>query len=73
MNESPYKKKLTDRYVSFDTGKGEEFEEGKLPLKDVVTFARTKGEPKQISGKQELYEAFLNMYHFKKMWQFQTK
>jgi len=28
----------------------------------VVAYAKTKGEPKQISGKQELYEAIVNMY-----------
>ena len=62
LNESPYKKMLADRYVSFDGGKGKEFEDGKLTLEDVVAYAKTKGEPKQTSGKQELYEAILNMY-----------
>ena len=28
LNESPYKKMLSDRYASFDGGKGKEFEEG---------------------------------------------
>ena len=28
----------------------------------VVDYAKTKGEPKQTSGKQELYEAIVNMY-----------
>ena len=37
-------------------------EEGKLKLEDVVAYAKAKGEPKQTSGKQELYEAILNMY-----------
>ena len=62
LNESPYKKMLADRYASFDGGKGKEFEDGKLTLEDVVAYAKTKGEPKQTSGKQELYEAILNMY-----------
>ena len=62
LNESPYKKMLADRYASFDSGKGKEFEDGKLKLEDVVAYAKTKGEPKQTSGKQELYEAILNMY-----------
>ena len=39
-----------------------EFEDGNLTLEDVVAYAKTKGEPKQTSGKQELYEAILNMY-----------
>ena len=62
LNESPYKKMLADRYASFDGGIGKEFEDGKLTLEDVVAYAKTKGEPKQTSGKQELYEAILNMY-----------
>ena len=62
LNESPYKKMLADRYASFDGGIGKEFEDGKLTLEDVFAYAKTKGEPKQTSGKQELYEAILNMY-----------
>ncbi|MBD5276797.1 MAG: xylose isomerase, partial [Bacteroides sp.] len=60
--KSPYKKMLADRYASFDAGKGKEFEEGKLSLTDLVDYARTAGEPKATSGKQELYEAIVNMY-----------
>jgi len=62
LEESPYKKMVADRYASFDSGKGKEFEEGKLSLEDLVSYAKTKGEPAQISGKQELYEAIVNMY-----------
>ena len=39
-----------------------EFEEGKLSFEEVYAYAKSKGEPKQISGKQELYEAIVNMY-----------
>ncbi len=62
LEESPYKAMLAERYASFDGGKGKEFEEGKLTLEDVVAYAKTQPEPKQTSGKQELYEAILNMY-----------
>jgi len=62
LEESPYKKMVADRYASYDSGKGKEFEEGKLSFEEVVAYAKTKGEPKQISGKQELYEAIVNMY-----------
>ena len=62
LNESPYKKMLADRYASFDAGKGKEFEDGKLSLEDLVSYAKTNGEPKQTSGKQELYEAIVAMY-----------
>lgn len=62
LEESPYKQMLADRYASFDAGKGKEFEEGKMTLEELVAYAKTQGEPKQISGKQELYEAIVNMY-----------
>ena len=62
LSASPYKKMLAERYASFDAGKGKEFEEGKLSLEDLVAYAKTVGEPKQTSGKQELYEAIVNMY-----------
>ena len=62
LEESPYKAMLAERYASFDGGKGKEFEEGKLTLEDVVAYAKTQPEPKMTSGKQELYEAILNMY-----------
>jgi xylose isomerase len=62
LNDSPYSKLLKDRYASFDEGKGKEFETGKLKLEDLVEYAGKNGEPKQISGKQELYESLINMY-----------
>lgn len=62
LEKSPIKKMVAERYASFDTGKGKEFEEGKLSMEDLVAYAKANGEPKQISGKQELYEAIVNMY-----------
>ena len=62
LEESPYKTMFAERYASFDGGKGKEFEEGKLSLEDVVAYAKTQPEPKQTSGKQELYEAIVAMY-----------
>ncbi len=62
LEKSPYNKMLADRYASFDGGEGKKFEEGKLSLEDVVAYAKTQPEPKLTSGKQELYEAILNMY-----------
>jgi xylose isomerase len=62
LEESPYKEMFKARYASFDGGKGKEFEEGKLTLTDLADYARVNGEPKQISGKQELYEAIVAMY-----------
>jgi len=62
LEKSPYKQMLQNRYASFDSGKGKEFEEGKLSFEDIVAYAKKNGEPKQTSGKQELYEAIVNMY-----------
>ncbi len=62
LEKSPYRKMLAERYASFDSGKGKEFENGALSLEDVVAYAKTQPEPAQTSGKQELYEAIVNMY-----------
>jgi len=62
LENSPYQKMRKERYVSFDNGKGAEFEAGKLTLEDLRNLALELGEPKQISGKQELYELFINRY-----------
>jgi len=62
LTRSPYKKFRTDRYASFDSGKGKEFEEGKLTLEDLRNFAVSNGEPKLVSGKQEWLENIINQY-----------
>jgi xylose isomerase len=62
LTKSPYKKFRTDRYASFDSGKGKEFEEGKLTLEDLRNFAISNGEPKLVSGKQEWLENIINQY-----------
>jgi xylose isomerase len=60
FNESDYTKLRTERYASFDSGKGKEFEQGKLKFEDLREIAIKSGEPKQISGKQELYEQIIS-------------
>ena len=62
LEKSNYKKFRTDRYASFDSGKGKEYEEGKLTLEDLRDYALANGEPQQISGKQEWLENMVN--HF---------
>ncbi|MCC8038427.1 MAG: xylose isomerase [Bacteroidales bacterium] len=62
LEKSPYRKMVADRYASFDHGDGKAFEEGALSLTDLVAYAKTHGEPTPTSGKQELYEAIVNMY-----------
>ncbi|RFS19822.1 xylose isomerase [Chitinophaga silvatica] len=60
LNNTPYKQFRKDRYASFDSGKGHDFETGKLTLEDLRNFAAENGEPKQISGKQEWLENLIN-------------
>jgi xylose isomerase len=62
LEKSDYKKLRKNRYASFDSGDGAAFEQGKLSLEDLRNLAAKNGEPKQISGKQELYEQILTMY-----------
>jgi xylose isomerase len=62
LQKSDYKKIRTDRYASFDSGKGKEFEEGKLSLEDLRNFAVQNGEPAVISGKQEYLENIVNRF-----------
>jgi xylose isomerase len=62
LQKSPYRKFRKDRYASFDSGKGKEFEDGKLKLEDLRDFAIANGEPRQVSGKQEWLENIINQY-----------
>lgn len=62
LEKSPYKKLRTQRYSSFDTGSGNAYEQGKLTLEDLRNIAIEEGEPKQISGKQELFETLISDY-----------
>ena len=62
LEESPLCKMVEERYASFDEGLGKKFENGELTLEDVYAYGKKVNEPKQTSGKQELYEAILNMY-----------
>ncbi len=62
LQKSQYKKIRSDRYLSYDSGKGAEFEAGKLTLEDLRNYAHEVGEPQQTSGKQELLENIVNHY-----------
>ncbi len=62
LEKSSYKKLRKERYASYDSGKGADFEKGKLVLEDLRKYAIETGEPKQISGKQEMYENMINQH-----------
>ncbi len=51
-----------ERYASFDSGMGKKFEEGKMTFEEAYEYGKKVDEPKQTSGKQELYEAIVAMY-----------
>jgi xylose isomerase len=62
ITSSPYEKLRKERYSSFDSGKGKDFAEGKLNLKDLYDIANQNGELSLQSGKQELFENIINQY-----------
>ena len=62
LNKSDFKKLRKERYATFDIGKGKEFEEGKLSLEDLRTYAIENGEPAVKSGKQEYLENIINRF-----------
>ena len=62
INSSPYKKLRQQRYASFDSGNGLDYENGKLNLKDLYEIALNNGELELQSGKQELFENIINQY-----------
>jgi len=62
LHQSDYLQRRKARYSSYDSGKGAEFEAGKLSLTDLYQIAKEVGEPRQISGKQELLEQLLGSF-----------
>jgi xylose isomerase len=62
LDNSPYSQLRKDRYASFDSGSGKEFERGLLKLEDLRNIALNNGEPVQTSGRQEYYEMIINQY-----------
>ncbi|TDT40459.1 xylose isomerase [Maribacter spongiicola] len=62
IESSSYNKLRENRYSSFDSGKGKDFENGKLDMKDLYNIAKENGELELQSGKQELFENIINQY-----------
>lgn len=62
LDDGEYNKIRKDRYASFDSGKGKQFEQGKLGLADLRDLAHKNGEPKQISGRQEYLENLISKF-----------
>lgn len=62
LQKSEYKKIRSERYASYDSGAGKEFETGNVTLESLREFAIANGEPKTISGRQEYLENLINRY-----------
>lgn len=62
LNDSALPAHKAARYKSYDSGKGADFEAGKLSLSDLRDLAVEYGEPERISSKQEWYENVINQY-----------
>jgi xylose isomerase len=62
LMQSDYRIRRSERYGSFDSGYGLDFENGRLTLENLRELAIELGEPKQISGQQEFYELILSRY-----------
>jgi xylose isomerase len=65
LENSPLAENRKQRYASFDSGKGADFESGKLSLSDLRDYAAGAGEPAQISGAQESIENLINDHIFR--------
>lgn len=62
LQVSEYRKIRKQRYASFDSGSGSDFEKGKLKLEDLRSYAIQNGEPTVVSGQQEYLENIINRF-----------
>ena len=62
LQDGEYQRLRKERYASFDTGKGKQFERGNLSLQELSKLAQRYGEPQQRSGKQEYFENLINKF-----------
>ena len=59
LTNTKYKALRKNRYSSFDSGAGSQFEKGALDLEQLSDLGRKTGEPQPLSGQQELYEQLI--------------
>ncbi len=62
LDDGEYARLRKDRYASFDSGEGKQFEQGKLDLQSLGALAHKNNEPAQISGRQEYIENLINRF-----------
>ena len=61
-SNSIFDKLRRERYSSFDSGAGKDFEDGKLSLLDLYKWSYKNQDIEMKSGKQELYESIINQF-----------
>ncbi|MEY4930114.1 MAG: xylose isomerase [Bacteroidota bacterium] len=62
LENGEYQRMRKERYASFDTGKGKQFERGNLSLQELSKLAQRHAEPEQRSGKQEYFENLISKF-----------
>jgi xylose isomerase len=62
LDHGAYTSIRRERYTSFDSGKGRDFESAKLSLEDLRNLAADSGEPEITSGRQEFLENLINRF-----------
>lgn len=62
LDDGEYARIRKTRYASFDSGKGKQFEQGKMKLDELRSLALKNGEPEKISGRQEYIENLLSKF-----------
>ncbi|MBQ0736376.1 xylose isomerase [Aquimarina celericrescens] len=62
LSSSSYLKLRKQRYASFDTLQGQDFEHGKLSMRELYEIALSQDKIQPTSGKQEFFENIINQY-----------
>jgi len=62
MQHGEYSRIRSDRYASYNSGAGAQFEAGALTLEDLRRYAVQNGEPAITSGRQEYLENLINRF-----------
>lgn len=62
LQHGEYSRIRSERYASYNSGAGAQFEAGELTLEDLRRYAVQNGEPAVTSGKQEYLENLINRF-----------
>jgi len=62
LKDRPFEKFIARRYAGWDGGIGKQIEQGKAGFAELEAYTMKRGEPKTVSGRQEMLENILNDY-----------